>query len=818
MFKKKINLIPLLLSLFFIPSVMAWQTATFSDYTSSKNFTFTGSDNNTFYISLPKNATILGASVNVSGFLYKSGTDGVSISDSTNFIVKYGSVVTTQTNGTHWNTSFILEQKDYSSAHSTALTATLSEGYPKTVQAYNSTGLAVPATINGNVLNWTSESVSLANVTDHSSDDGGVSGTYGCDAYNCANPQSWGDFYADDIYIRWYHGINCGSPQKIYIYYDSFYTAEIDLACTLVGMPDWINTGLSGWPLVYPHHVTTYTISSAGYDVGWDSATTPPTGGHWMIRAEAVNFTRITEYVVYSIWAPNNTYIDTTGNGNRDWSNTGELTSLQTAYLNTTSINNYLSTCTPTNGYCNVPFILHSDNSGIVQVNGISFTNNSISTTISANPNFKFSKYLNDTVYVSVYDAASSSQTCNITANSASYNNVPFGNNATYFAFNWTDGTNTFTTSCCDPLGNCAINSNTTTAYIKKISLINEDNSSAFSNFTQLSTLRAIDEVNSTIFNFLTNNDTWIYVISPNPTQVIRIEKTYVDSFFIDLQTGLMLSDTRICVASSQQFYEIIFYSKSAQPIAVKNTLGNCYVLLSSTRFAYEDALMAKAYTIKANYELYTIDTTTTPPTFNFLTAVDGSLATTHNLDVIELAQSQPEFSLLTDQWAVGFPTNTTLEFYYINQKNDNVLVDVVIRNGTNVFYIYNETTTPNNFTFIWDFTGVSAKLLTVEVFKHFSDGSVQMIERTVNLAAAISIMLDSNLAIIIAVILIFFGMTFVATKYVFGWFGLIILIIAFAITTLAPTTAALRLIQAGIIILCIFVVLIWKSENPTIT
>ena len=818
MFKKKIHLILLLLSLFFIPSVMAWQTATFSDYTSSKNFTFTGSGNNTFYISLPKNATILGASVNVSGFLYKSGTDGVSISDSTNFIVKYGSTATTQLNYTHWNTSFILEEKDYSNSHTTALNVTLSNSYPKTAQAYDSTGSPISSTIDGDKIKWTSESMQ-ASVAEYKNDTGTSAGTYMCNTHDCASPQSWSNFYADEMYVRWYHGVNCEGSPSIYVKYDSYYTATINLNCTLYYnpypdiYPSWINTGLAGWPLlplVYPHHVESYTMSPWGYDVGIDAA------GSWMIRAEAINFARKTESVIYSILAPNNSYIDTTGNGNRDWSNTGELTSLQTAYLNTTSINNYLSTCTPTNGYCNVPFILHSDNSGIVQVNGISFTNNSISTTIYANVTSKFSKTLNGTVYISVNDPSSSTQTCNITANSASYNNVPFGNNGTTFSFNWTDGTNTFTTICCDLLGNCASNSNATIAYIKEIDLVEEQTGNAFSNFTQLTLLRAIDYTNSSIFDFKAGNDTKIYLITTSANDIIRIEKQYTDLLSVDLIADQMPEVTRVCVANVAQFYQVIFYSNQFKPIALKNNLANCYVLDGIIQYAYSGALMAQAQTIAAAYSLYTV-TPGNPPTFIFLSSVDGSQALANNIDVIEFNQNQPSFSALTDQYGISFPTNTSLLVFYTNPKNNNQQTDLIVRNTTNILFVYNETTYPNNFTYTFNTAGLAAGTYNLEIIKHEGTGTIATLTRTFIIAA--QFLLDSNLAIVIAIALLFFGLTFTATKLALGWFGIIVELMALAITAISsPVTKQLRLVQAVIIIMMAFTILIYKDENVKVT
>ena len=80
-------------------------------------------------------------------------------------------------------------------------------------------------------------------------------------------------------------------------------------------------------------------------------------------------------FLVKAKMYPSNLYIQSANSsGVAEWSWTGEFTSdngTQTVDLNATLINNYLSTCTPVKGYCNVPILFHSDSTGLLEVSDI---------------------------------------------------------------------------------------------------------------------------------------------------------------------------------------------------------------------------------------------------------------------------------------------------------------------------------------------------------------------------------------------------------------------------------------------------------------
>lgn len=73
---------------------------------------------------------------------------------------------------------------------------------------------------------------------------------------------------------------------------------------------------------------------------------------------------------------PNSPYLDVGSNGNKDWEYSGEFNHTQNRTSDFSSeINTYLSTCSEdSNGLCTVPFILHSDSAGQIQIDDINIT------------------------------------------------------------------------------------------------------------------------------------------------------------------------------------------------------------------------------------------------------------------------------------------------------------------------------------------------------------------------------------------------------------------------------------------------------------
>ena len=75
-------------------------------------------------------------------------------------------------------------------------------------------------------------------------------------------------------------------------------------------------------------------------------------------------------YIQFSTFYPSNPYLDVSGNGDSQWSFSGDFnqTNNQTSDFSS-EINSYLKNCYPyVDGTCDVPIILHSDSVGIMQI------------------------------------------------------------------------------------------------------------------------------------------------------------------------------------------------------------------------------------------------------------------------------------------------------------------------------------------------------------------------------------------------------------------------------------------------------------------
>lgn len=373
---------------------------------------------------------------------------------------------------------------------------------------------------------------------------------------------------------------------------------------------------------------------------------------------------------------------------------------------------------------------------------------------------------------------------------------------------NWTAGSNVYTSIEVTP------------NYVTRILLIEENTGEIFSNFGNMSILRAVTENEKILWNFLTNNTTSFYY-TPNISETIMIQKQYVgsdDVLYVDIVSDILDNDTiRVCVASEQQFYEVILYSSSVRGVLVKNNYADCYVTAGYTRFAYSNAFMNKIYTKQDLYYIYLFNSTNQP---YLLTRLDGSSAIAVALDVLEFNQRQTSFSLIPEDFTIEKTSNTTLKFYYRNEKSDSEIVTIEVYNGASKIWYYEENVTPNDFyvTFNWSSYGLAANAtLRADAVIERTDGSTDTISRVFMTSGNYGI-IHPMVAIASAFFLLFFGLTMVASRYALGYFGIIIEGISLAVTTFSPVTDAIRLSQAVILIMLVYTILVYREENLHIT
>lgn len=190
-------------------------------------------------------------------------------------------------------------------------------------------------------------------------------------------------------------------------------------------------------------------------------------------------------FITYNNSNSTNPYFDVSQNGNKDWQFGGEFTQLNNRTANFSSeIQSYLSTCTvKADETCDVPFVLHSDKGGNIQISDINIT----------------------------YSLTYPSWSNNITSKSSpqTYNTV----NNYGFQINWTSDATNVTFQLGRPIGGLLNYTNASVIGVK-----NNTNGIYWINFTQTQ-LGGAGNYNYTWFanstsNLWNNTDTIGYVIS----------------------------------------------------------------------------------------------------------------------------------------------------------------------------------------------------------------------------------------------------------------------------------------------------------------
>jgi hypothetical protein len=287
------------------------------------------------------------------------------------------------------------------------------------------------------------------------------------------------------------------------------------------------------------------------------------------------------------------------------------------------------------------------------------------------------------------------------------------------------------------------------------------------------------------------------------------VEGVVVRDFDTDLEDG---NETRVCVAQVQTFAEQILYSSSnSTALALHSVYADCYLLQDYTKFAYSDAFMIRAYTIPKFYTLYIWNDDGDK---TVLGSIDGAVSSEVNVNLLVFKQTQYPISLLTDDASISAYDNATIVIYYRNLKDDLSSIVIEIRNGTTVLYTHTETDSPESLTLYWDHAAMNltGMILTLEITKYI-DGEESGSITKIFYANGVSGNLNPWVAILLAAVLMFFGLTFVAVRYVFGYFGIIVDLAALAILSQAPATQFVLLMEVIAIIMMAFKILLMKEE-----
>lgn len=383
------------------------------------------------------------------------------------------------------------------------------------------------------------------------------------------------------------------------------------------------------------------------------------------------------------------------------------------------------------------------------------------------------------------------------------------------------DGINTLSVACFDFLEQ----QNATESrqiFVKTFCLVDEQTNQ---NFTVSNLTRAVlyYDDNRTSFNYQTLNTSCVTFASANETK-LRMDLGYASGESIEryIDVTLLGNETDIRVCANKQgvtHFEQLVISSSSKPVIIKSVFADCYIAVDYTRFAYQDALLLKAYTATNLYYLYTI----TGGSQVFLAAIDGTIATYINLDTLEFKLATTDINILSDTLVFKAYAENVTQIYYKNPKNDNTAAHVTIMRMDTGAVVFNSAAfaNPNNISILFDVTTLNANLSTVfkiTVNATRSSGESEIISKYFN-AAGKSGYINSALAFVISFLLMVFGLSLASARITFSWFGAVIVIAAIAILAFSILTwYSLFLMGIEIIVLLFIIILMVFTGSRMIT
>lgn len=383
------------------------------------------------------------------------------------------------------------------------------------------------------------------------------------------------------------------------------------------------------------------------------------------------------------------------------------------------------------------------------------------------------------------------------------------------------DGQTNLTFNCYD-LFSSDTDTYTYNAYTKSFILIDEVTANEF-DISNLTYARLWFGDNSTYYDFVNNSENNVTVTSTEITDlrfVYELSDGSVITRFIDMQY-LPDEDLKICTNKDNvEHYEQLYTASSNKPVIVKNQYADCYIAADETKFAYQDSLILRAFTIDSTYYLYTYRDGSQV----FLSSLDGSVQSAVSIDVLEFSEEAYNFNILQSAVAFQETDGGDIKVQYVNDKQDNDEITVTItRLDTNEqVFTTSSVDDPNEFNLIFStssLSGVTSSTLFKIVFvAEKTDGTTQTLTRYFNNSGS-SGTLNPTFAAVFAVVLVFFGLSLAVTRVSFSWFGIVILL--GALTILGATTAEFYIIvlQAAISIALVFTVIVmYKSNSETIS
>lgn len=375
-------------------------------------------------------------------------------------------------------------------------------------------------------------------------------------------------------------------------------------------------------------------------------------------------------------------------------------------------------------------------------------------------------------------------------------------------------GSNIAVATCADYFGNYS-ESLTKTVYLRTLILINERTNSIF-DVTNLSVAKVYFDDNRSSFDFIAQNTNQTNFTSTT-TDKLRFELGLYSGSSITRYVDVSLgegNDLRVCANTDDvTHYEQIIISANENPVSLKNVFSNCVIAEDYTRFAYQNSKILKAYTINSLYYLYTFDDGQKV----YLASMDGSISTYYNLDVL-IFNSQGYNLQIGGDVLTFDKANDILTIFYKNIDNTSVSTTVTITNvnDSSTVFTSTETTDPNEFYMIFDYSTLGYSeldLFKIEVVSTLEDGSTSTVVKYFNTQGQSGI-ISNGLAFAIALLLTIFGLSFPAVRLALGWFGAIIQLLSIAVLSFAVGGTYITIMMVINVIIAVFIMILLTTQN----
>jgi len=349
--------------------------------------------------------------------------------------------------------------------------------------------------------------------------------------------------------------------------------------------------------------------------------------------------------------------------------------------------------------------------------------------------------------------------------------------------------------------------------YIKNISIVNEETGNPFNLSKVYSFLVLVPEKNWSLDLKAENVTSFEYNSSTADQLKFEVKYSSDSSTIIRYINISLITESNFTIGYPENittFYEQMIYSKKRIPILVKNIETGCYILAGETQFIREDVIYIPAYTINKMYRLYRYE----DGRYSVIGLINGGKASEINLDLI-LYNTSTLFDIHLEGIGVKRVSSNLFLIYYKNDNNDNQKARIQIFDGDDVVFDYNETSTPNEFTIYFDISGLSLNNtnLKIKVTAVRTDGSKRIIVKYFSTKGGYGI-LNSAVGAILAIGLMIFGISLVASRHAFGIVGIVLCGISIAITAISTSAWYITFLQAIFIIILIIIILIYKEQN----